>query len=390
MPSRLAKIRMRSLLPLLLLAAACRHGPTEIPDPRMLIHGQRVPRYAVPAHSEDFKAPEGTAVLHYYGAGGWLIQWGDTVVLTAPYVSNFSLTRLLASRTTGLKLAADVPQLKQTTANTPIAQTSVILIGHGHVDHTADVPALFSEGIINTKPVLIADRSTTNQLAALKDSFSCIAPIDYREPEADAKKCPVPRVRITPVHHAHAPHLQIAGLDVAAFGGRINEPMTEPPSRASDYKLGYTWAYVIDLLDEKGNIAFRIHYVDAAGEPPHGLASHNLNSQRDVDVHIACVPGFEQTDEYPDGVLGYHHVKYALLAHWEDFLQPVPDPLMPLRNVLTPESIDRFIDIVEKTMPAPAGVVPEPCAHPGECGPRGATWAMPVPGETYRFATGKR
>ena len=127
-----------------------------------------------------------------------------------------------------VKLSPDVEQIRAGVVNTPIARTNVILLGHGHVDHAADVPALLTEGIISDKPVLIADRSTTNALAALKGHFSCVAPIDYREPEVDAQRCPVERVRITPIHHAHAPHLELAGLAVAAFGGRVKEPMAVP------------------------------------------------------------------------------------------------------------------------------------------------------------------
>jgi hypothetical protein len=374
------------------LLAACRTA-SSVPDPEpgLVVRGQHLPEYAVRAHPADFDQIDGTAVLHYYGAGGWGIQWGNTYVLAAPYFSNYSLTRLLASHTAdAVKLSPDVEQIRAGVVNTPIARTSVILLGHGHVDHSADVPALLTEGIIASKPVLIADRSTTNQLAALNDRFSCVAPIDYREPEADAQRCPLERVRITPIHHAHAPHLELAGLAVAAFGGKVKEPMAQPPAHADDFKLGNTWAYLIDLLDERGRIALRIHYVDAAGDPPHGLAAKQLLAQRDVDVHIACVPGFEQTEDYPDAVLAWHKVKYVLLGHWEDFLQPFSWRLAPLRNVLDEAAIERFIKVVERDLPRDAGVQPAPCMHPGECGPRGAAWALPVPGETYRFETEPR
>ncbi|MBK7857645.1 MAG: MBL fold metallo-hydrolase [Archangiaceae bacterium] len=359
------------------------------PEPGLLVRGQHMPVKAVRAHPADFDPVPGTAVLHYYGAGGWLIQWGKTYVLTAPYFSNYSLPKLLASSTTGLKLSADVEQLREGVVNTPIDRTSVVLLGHGHVDHVADVPALLEQGLITGKPALIADRSVTNALASIKELFSCVAPIDYREPETDAQRCPLERVRITPIHHAHAPHLELVGLAVAAFGGRLKEPLENPPQRADEFKLGYTWAYLIDLLDAQGKVVFRIHYVDASGDPPHGLASKQVLAERDVDVHIACVPGFEQTEEYPDAVLSYHRVKYALLGHWEDFLQPPSWDLAPLRQVLTQESIERFIDRAEGALPKASSVQPGPCLHPHECGPRGAAWAMPVPGETYRFTVAR-
>ena len=52
-----------------------------------------------------------------------------------------------------------------------------------------------------------------------------------------------------------------------------------------------------DSIAEKGQAAFRIHYMDAAAAPPHGLLEDRARlGERPVDVHIACVPGFESVD----------------------------------------------------------------------------------------------
>jgi len=71
-----------------------------------------------------------------------------------------------------------------------------------------------------------------------------------------------------------------------------------------------------------------------AASPPHGLVPKTLLAERDVDVHIACVPSFEQTDGYPETLLERAHVKYVLMGHWEDFFQSRGEALKPLRNVL--------------------------------------------------------
>jgi len=202
-------------------------------------------------------------------------------------------------------------------------------------------------------------------------------------------------VRITALHHAHAPHLNLVGLDVAAFGGFVKRPQTALPLRAPDFKLGNTWAFLIDLLDANGAVAFRIHYVDSSASPPHGVIPKALLAQRDIDVHIACVAGFEQSDSYPDAILEHGRAHYVLGAHWEDFFQPRPAPLMPLRQVLTEESMERFVTIVEQTLPTvgrlePINKSPEWCAPPRGCGPRGRGWSLPVPGETFQFATAGR
>ncbi|MBX7113538.1 MAG: hypothetical protein K1X64_04320 [Myxococcaceae bacterium] len=239
----------------------------------------------------------------------------------------------------------------------------------------------------------MADRSTVNLLAAMSKRFGCVAAVDYRDPVGSANKCPIDRVRITPVHHAHAPHLNIVGLDVAAYGGRQKDPLRALPTHADDYKLGTTWAYLIDLLDEQGKVVFRIHYTDAAATPPHGLASASVIAERDVDVAIACVPGFEQSDDYPAGLIENQRARYVFAAHWEDFFQPRQEILSPLRQVLDAPAIERFIDVVDAQLPRSRGVVPlnkgAACSRAKPCGPHGQAWALPVPGETFHFQTSK-
>jgi len=384
-------------LAMALLAAAtgCATASRSRAPQEQVLHlrGQPVPATVLQPSLADFEVPPNVAVLHYYGAGGWGIQWRGTYVLAAPYFSNHDLVALLGSPL--VKLAPKEAEVRAGLAGTPVGKTSVILIGHGHVDHSGDVPALFGEGLIAGRPALLADRSTTNQLAALSSRFGCVASIDFDDPEQAASACPVPGVRITPLHHAHAPHLNLVGLDVAAYGGSVKAPRVDEPSRADDYKLGNVWAYLIDLLDERGAVVFRIHYVDAAGSPPHGLVPPGLLAERDVDVHIACVPGFEQVEDYPEAMLERHHGRFVLLGHWEDFFQPRGAPLRPLRQVLDEPALERFVDVVERTLAGARGGGPlnktaERCAPPHACGPRGETWALPVPGETFQFATASK
>jgi len=45
--------------------------------------------------------------------------------------------------------------------------------------------------------------------------------------------------------------------------GTVEYPLESMPERPSDFLLGQTWAYLIDLLDAEGEVAFRIHYIDA-------------------------------------------------------------------------------------------------------------------------------
>ena len=369
---------------LLLSASAC----------AMAIQGQRLPDMALVARPADFEVPAGVAVLHYYGAGGWGIRWGQTYILAAPYFTNHSIARLAASKATSMvSITPDVAEVRAGFAGTPVQSTLAILIGHGHIDHAGDVPAYFADGLIAGKPTLVADRSTVNLLAALAPRLGCIAAIDYDNETASNAHCPLNNVRITPIHHAHAPHVQVAGVDVAAYGGFVQEPQPALPTTAAEYKVGNTWAFLIDFLDDNGAIALRIHYVDAASSPPHGLANSPIAGERDVDVHIACVPGYELSEGYPDALLRHHRARFVLAGHWEDFFEPRSEPLKPLTQVLDTERIERFLQIVDTVVKPTAGAGPinkpaQDCAPPRRCGPRSASWALPIPGETFHFGGG--
>jgi len=360
-----------------LLASA--HGLT--------VKNQRVPEHALASRPADFDAPAGAVVMHYYGSGGWGIRWRGQYLLLAPYFSNHTAPVLVS----GVDIAPDANAIRAGVEGTPIGDTTLILVGHGHVDHAGDVGGLLDTGVIaKGRAALVADRSTTNELGAYAARFSCVRPLDIADQAKPVDRCVPPVFRVVPLHSAHAPHLELFKVNFEMFGGRQKTPRADAPHKGSDFHVGYPWAYVIDLLDERGEPAFRIHYMDAAAGPPHGLLPGTPLPGRDVDVHIACVPGFTYVDEYPDEVLRWGNARYVMAGHWEDFLRPWSATLAPVPVVLDERKLNQFVDRVEHFLgKGGRGVAPlDPAPAPGARGPRGATWAMPVPGETYRFATG--
>ncbi len=237
---------------------------------------------------------------------------------------------------------------------------------------------------------LIADRSTTNELGVYLPRFSCVKPLDIADQAKPVATCVPSAFRVVPLHSAHAPHLELFKVDFEVFGGRQKTVRSDPPHTGAAFHLGYPWAFVIDLLDEAGSPVFRIHYMDAAAGPPHGILPGTPMPDRDVDVDIACVPGFNYVDEYPDEVLRWGNVRYVMAAHWEDFFRPWSGKLAPVPVVLDQTKLNQFVDRVEHLLgKAARGVVPLGATPPpGAAGPRGATWALPVPGETFQFKTG--
>jgi hypothetical protein len=242
----------------LALASAC----------SLTVKSQRVPEHPLASRPADFDAPADVVVMHYYGSGGWGIKWRGEYLLLAPYFSNHDMNTLLKED----DFTFDPQAIHEGVEGTPIDKTELILIGHGHVDHTGDVGGLLDTGAIGAgRAALIADLSTTNELGTYLPKFSCVRSLEIADHGKPVDKCVPSAFRVTPIHTAHAPHVKLFGIDFEVFGGRQKTLRTTPPNRGKQFHLGFPWAFVIDLLDEAGNTAFRIHYMDAAAEPPHGV-----------------------------------------------------------------------------------------------------------------------
>jgi hypothetical protein len=89
---------------------------------------------------------------------------------------------------------------------------------------------------------------------------------------------------------------------------------------------GETFAFLIDFLDDAGEVAFRVYYQDAVVAPPLGFAPDELIAERPVDVAIFVPATFDQVDWHPEAFVENLRPKRVLLGHWEDFFVPVDDP----------------------------------------------------------------
>ncbi len=358
-----------------------------LPGCTLVVAGQAVPKHALEADPDQFVVPDDIAVLHYYGVGGWGVQWRGEYLLTAPYFSNHGLLDFKR------KKGPDLESIQAGIRNTPFADAGLILVGHGHVDHAADIPAYADAGLAPDQAGLIANRTTLNMLAELlppEDAFRC-AEAPTQDGQA-LSQCTLPGFRITPLASNHAPNIRILGKAITVSTGTLDDPLENVPERPSDYLLGQTWAYLIDLLDADGEVVFRIHYMDAVAGSDQASIPAELQAERDIDVHIACVPGYNYVDDYPEWVIEQGNTGYVLLGHWEDFFRPRDKRLKPVSIVLSERKLNTFVQRIEKAMPAeesaltPANKSDDDCpVDANQCGPRGKFWALPVPGETYHF-----
>jgi hypothetical protein len=252
--------------------------------------------------------------ITYLGVGGWLLDWHGEGLLLAPSFSNPSMPPIFV-RSSEQRIADYLPDVKN---------VKVILIGHAHYDHLLDVPLIMQR----YAPVAIAygNRTAGHILAVpqlhLQHRFinveqrmyrvHCTTPQCYQaNPDQWTK---VGRVRFMAIQSQHAPHF--AGVDL--LEGSYYEDLKALPVYVRNWKEGTTLAFLIDLLDDAGRPAYRIHYQDSASNPPFGFPPL-IADGKDVDVMIMCAASTSQVSQYPDALLRYLHPRKLLIGHWEDF-----------------------------------------------------------------------
>ena len=104
------------------------------------------------------------------------------------------------------------------------------------------------------------------------------------------------------------PHFCLFGrrLCLKLYQGKITQPLHRLPRTAWGWKEGQTLAYLIDFMaEDKKSIDFRIHYQDAASNPPRGFPPPFVDprDKKRVDVTILCVPGFNEVENYPEALI---------------------------------------------------------------------------------------
>ncbi|QPS20031.1 hypothetical protein I6G64_21065 [Serratia plymuthica] len=319
--------------------------------------------------------------IQYLGVGGWLLHWQGEGVLISPSFSNPSLM--------GIKMAPPVRVKANKTRIDRVMpeanDVTMLLVGHGHYDHLLDVPWVMAKqapnatlyGSTTVKNILHAFSAPQKMAAEGEpwvDSHRVVDATPFMERVSGCENMQMSaragtwiyskedHLRAMPIQSMHASH--ILGYTVAHSESPV---LNDIPTTVFGWKQGQSMAWLIDLLDERKQPTYRIHFQDSPSTPPCGLPPV-LNDGKSIDVEILGVAGWENVDNYPEQILKSTKPKLVLLGHWENFFgndpkqPPVP---MPLQNV---EGMVRTVEQILSTnnipatvrMPAPFGDVPLP------------------------------
>jgi len=284
--------------------------------------------------------------VRYLGAGGVILKRGEDVLVTAPFFSNPSIPRVAFG-----EIQARPDQIERFLGpiGDGLAGAKAILVGHAHYDHLMDVPYIKSHFL--PQATVYGSRTMKNTLAG-DASLNAVDIVSVESgmgtDQQPGRWWPVgPRMRIMALKSEHAPifaHLKF-------FEGSYDAPLHQIPKRAYEWREGQTLAYLIDFLSADGTtVDFRIHYQDAASNPPLGFPPED---QRRVDLAIVCMPGFNQVKDYPEGIVGRLNPRFVVIIHWEDFFALLPDDPKDLRTVPT-ENAEQFITLLQAALPKDA------------------------------------
>jgi L-ascorbate metabolism protein UlaG (beta-lactamase superfamily) len=290
--------------------------------------------------------------LTYMGVGGFLIRWRGHTIVTAPFYSNPGLLQV------GLGLPIEPNTTRIDTHLPPFDQVEAILVGHAHYDHLMD--AVYVAETYAPHAVIYGNETMAHILASRDGLHGRVVALDKQAGDwwqpGRWQSVAGGAIRFMALRSEHAPHV----LGIKLFGGSIDQDQERLPRTAYGWKEGQTFAFLIDFLDADGHVRLRLHYQDAASNPPAGFVpppdsgdssglawpSDPTGSSPDaqtaaggqpVDVAILCVASFGQVDDYPEAIVRQLQPQTVVLGHWENFFRSPDLPLeaVPLTDTKT-------------------------------------------------------
>lgn len=298
--------------------------------------------------------------------------------MTAPFFSNpsFPVARPSALRWLrgGPHISADSTQIERFLPRSA-DRASVILVGHGHYDHLLDVPYIATHraksavifGGPSIRHMLMGDpalRSRSSRLVSIPlDRAGSVNRDGTWLYSADSA------FRFMALVAGHAPTYTIGHWGYTFASGVLSTDLDSLPQTASEWKLGETYAFLIDVLSHSTHTTlFRIYFEDAPSEPPLGFPSAALLAQRRVDLAIICAATSSNVTATPDSLLRTLKPAAVMVTHWESFF----------RSQLLPQATSRATDLRLFRRSLRRSLAPD------------AGWIIPLPHQTVRFRVADR
>jgi hypothetical protein len=284
------------------------------------------PQFVIPPVSLCGDAPCGDSVeITYLGVSGFLIRRGGDAILTAPSFTHPSLWKTFFPF---ISVSSDTQLVRFMLARERLDGVSAMLVGHSHYDHLLDAPFA---SLLPPEAKLYGGPTMKNVLWPVQPLRDRLVPLhgvavgDSARAGAwyPAENAPI---RFMALKSNHPPNILFGPIPYTYARGNVDEPRRSLPRTPRGWKLGETYAFLIDIMGDDGRPVFRIFYQDAAAEPEHSIIPPlPPGDRKDVDVAIICAGNAEHATAYPTLLLRELKPRHVIVGHWEDFFRrPIP------------------------------------------------------------------
>lgn len=254
--------------------------------------------------------PTDSITLHYFNAGGFYIEHGNEAILIDPFASNPKAIGRVIKNTAAVDL---LMQHATGVAKGRPTKVKAVLGSHAHYDHLMDVPYIMDNWVDST--TWFAGNNSANKMVRLltTQNIGAMVNLDAGNGSMFAGN----DFRITPILLSHPPHIGNHKL----WGGEFSSK--NKPWKKKYWQCGQTYGFIIDVMDGKGRVTFRMYMQTSSGLLGLDNVPADILREHAVDVMIIPAALFSKVDGYPQKLVSYYHPKHIVVCHWENFFKPM-------------------------------------------------------------------
>lgn len=261
---------------------------------------------AMPADTRSLPsstAQAGHVTAHFFGTTTIVFDDGRDAVMIDAFLTRPGMATMMFG-----KVASDPKRIDAALGAAHLSRIDMLFVTHSHVDHALDIAAVAGR----TGATIVGSPSTRQ--VALGGGV------------ADAR---IVTIRGGEVLHAGDFTITVF-KSLHSLGDRVPGELTAPlrqPASIKEYKEGGTFAF---LVEHKG---FRILVHASANAVPGMYRGVKADAVFLATGGLAPHPA-AFTETYWHDVVGETGAKLVVPIHWDDFTQPLGDPLKPLPRML--------------------------------------------------------
>ncbi len=252
---------------------------------------------------------ENTVSIGYLGVGALDIHYKGQRILTDPFYSPQSLWDIISFT----PYVSSKQHIEKALGNAQ-QDVSAILIGHGHYDHAADLPAL--QEYLKQDAQILVSQSTAFLLSPTLShlNFTHFNSENFNQWQWIADGF----IRVKAIPSEHAPQ----ALGINLFPAIHQHPVDEAPKYVWDWSQGTNLTWLMDFMAApKGTeVVKRIFIQTSASRYPVGVPE--ISDGIEVDQVYLAAASFDHVENYPTGLIQQLKPQQIIFIHWENFFKP--------------------------------------------------------------------